>query len=95
MFPTLYEGFGLPILQAMGVGTPVITSDIDPHREVAGGAAALVDPNNPENIAQQINKIIKDEEFAKELVARGLERVKNFSWQNTAIKTLAVISQKV
>jgi len=60
---------------------------------VAGGASVLVDPNSPENIAQQINKIIKDEEFTKELVTRGFENIKNFSWQNTAIKTLAVLSQ--
>lgn len=94
LFPTLYEGFGLPILQAMAVGTPVVTSDIEPHREVAGGAAALANPYNPENIAKEINKIIKDKEFAAELKNRCLKRVSEFSWTETAIKTLAVISQK-
>ncbi|MEK7072068.1 MAG: glycosyltransferase family 1 protein [Patescibacteria group bacterium] len=94
LFPTLYEGFGLPILQAMAVSTPVVTSDMEPHREVAGGAAALAKAQNPESIAQQINKIIKDKEFTIELKDRGIKRASQFSWTETAIKTLAVISQK-
>jgi glycosyltransferase involved in cell wall biosynthesis len=93
VFPTLYEGFGLPILQAMAVGTPVITSDMEPHRSVAGGAAILTDPNNPENMAQKINKAIKDKDSVEDLRDRGFKRVEQFSWQNTATKTLAVISK--
>lgn len=92
LFPTLYEGFGLPILQAMAVGTPVITSNIEPHLSIAGEAAALVDPQNSENIAQQINKIIKDKEFNLDLRDRGLQRVNDFSWEATAKNTLKVIS---
>lgn len=95
LFPTLYEGFGLPILQSMAVGTPVVTSDIEPHRSVAGGAAALANPHNPENIAQQIGKIIKDPSFADELTEKGFKRVGNFSWKNTAVKTLAVIGRSI
>ncbi|MDO8669224.1 MAG: glycosyltransferase family 1 protein [Candidatus Buchananbacteria bacterium] len=94
LFPTLYEGFGLPILQAMALGTPVVASDIEPHKSVAGQAAALADPKNPENIAQQINKIIKDREFKDELKVRGLKRAAEFSWTKTAVKTLAVIAKK-
>jgi len=93
VFPTLYEGFGLPILQSMAVGTPVITSDIEPHRWVAGGAAILVNPKDSEDMAKKINKAIKDEIFVLELKNRGFKRVEQFSWQNTAIKVLAVISQ--
>lgn len=91
MFPTLYEGFGLPILQAMAVGTPVITSDIEPHRSISGGCAVLVNPKNSEHMAQQINKIIKDREFASDLKSAGLERVQSFSWAKTAQDTLAVL----
>ncbi|NCN07301.1 glycosyltransferase family 4 protein [Candidatus Falkowbacteria bacterium] len=91
MFPTLYEGFGLPILQAMAVGTPVITSDIEPHRSISGGCAVLVNPKNSKYMAQQINKIIKDWEFASDLKSAGLDRVQSFSWSKTAQDTLAVI----
>ena len=93
LFPTLYEGFGLPILQALAIGTPVVTSDLKPHKEVAGGAAALADPKNPVSIAQQINKILKDREFATELKNQGLKRASEFSWAKTAATTLLIITR--
>ncbi|HLD28135.1 MAG TPA: glycosyltransferase family 1 protein [Patescibacteria group bacterium] len=84
VFPTLYEGFGLPIIQAMACGTPVITSNINPHLEVASDGAVFVSPQNPTDIAGQINKILADEEFKNDLIGRGLERVKIFSWRKTS-----------
>ncbi len=91
LFPTLYEGFGLPILQAMAVGTPVITSDQEPHRSIAGHAALLVDPRNSEYMSQQINKLLKDHDLSAEFTSLGKRRVKDFSWEKTAEDTLAVI----
>lgn len=91
LFTTLYEGFGLPILQALAVGTPVVTSDLEPHRFVAGGAAALANPQKPEDIAKQINKIIKDKEFSNLLKTQGLKRASEFSWTKTARETMAVL----
>ena len=84
LFPTLYEGFGLPILEAMACGTPVITSALNPHREVGGEAAVYIDPQKPEELAGAIAKILADLHFRKELVDKGLQRVKNFSWEKTA-----------
>lgn len=93
LFPTLYEGFGLPILQAMAVGTPVITSDIEPHRSIAGHAALLVDPRNFDYMAEQINKLLKDQDLATDFKGLGLKRVKDFSWAETAKQTLALITK--
>jgi len=84
LFATLYEGFGLPILEAMACGTPVITSRIAPHDEVAGEAALLADPYSPPEMAECIIKLKENPEFKNELITKGLERVKKFSWQQTA-----------
>lgn len=84
LFPTLYEGFGLPILQAMACGAPVITSDQNPHKEVAREAAAFADAGRPQEIASQIDKILRDPEFKDNLKEQGFQRVKEFSWRKTA-----------
>jgi glycosyltransferase involved in cell wall biosynthesis len=93
VFPTLYEGFGLPIVQSMAIGTPVVTSNIEPHRSVGGDGAVYADPQDPQNIAQGINKIIRDESFRDELVDKSLLQVQKFSWEKTAVKTLDVIAK--
>jgi glycosyltransferase involved in cell wall biosynthesis len=81
VFPSLYEGFGLPILEAMACGTPVVTSSGGATEEVSGGAAVLVDPRSPEAIAAGI---VEAERRRDELVAAGLERARAFTWGRTA-----------
>jgi glycosyltransferase involved in cell wall biosynthesis len=83
LYPSLYEGFGLPILEAMSSGCPVLTSNCTAMPEVAGPAAILVDPLSEESIADGINRLAQPE-LAAELRARGLERCRQFSWQRTA-----------
>ena len=90
VYPSLYEGFGMPPLEAMARGTPVIASSAPSIPEVVGRAALMVDPRNPEQIAGALVRISEDRRFRAELVDRGLERVKLFSWDKTAHKTLAL-----
>ena len=91
VFPSLYEGFGLPILEAMACGTPVACSRISSMPEVAGDAAVLFDPDEKDSIASAIRSIITGTDLRKDLAARGLERSKQFSWAKTAAQTLEVI----
>ena len=84
LFPTLYEGFGLPVLEAQSVGVPVITSNTSSLPEVANGSAFLVDPLEPKMIADAMIAITKDEKMAKNLVKKGYENIKRFSWKNCA-----------
>ena len=88
--PSLYEGFGLPILEAMKCGCPVITSDCSSTAEVAGSAGVLVDPLNVTQIADAMKRIYSDESFRKELVEKGYAREKEFSWGTAAEKTLEI-----
>ena len=91
--PSLYEGFGLPILEAMKCGCPVITSDFSSTAEVAGSAGVLVDPLNVTQIAEAMERIYSDEPFRKELIEKGYAREKEFSWAETAEKTLAIYKE--
>ena len=89
--PALYEGFGLPPLEAMACGVPVVVSNISSLPEVVGEAGVLVDPNSIESIAEGILKVLSDKQLQLELGNRGIERAKLFSWQTTAEKTLKVL----
>jgi len=82
-FPSLYEGFGMPTLEAMACGTPVVTSRISSLPEVVGDAAVLVDPYSVEDIARGIESVLADEELAAGLVSRGHTRVQSFSWERS------------
>jgi glycosyltransferase involved in cell wall biosynthesis len=90
VFPSLYEGFGLPPLEAMACGTPVVTSNAGSLPEVVGDAALLVDPENVEDIASAIERVLTDERLREELVKKGFERVKRFSWEKTARETIEI-----
>ena len=84
LFPSLREGFGLPILEAMAHGTPVITSSISCMPEISGNAAFLVHPESPEEIANAMKELIKDKALAEDYRKKGFERIQDFSWKNTA-----------
>ena len=83
VFPSLYEGFGMPILEAMASKTPVITSNISSMPEVAGNAGMLVDPFNENEIFEAYKKILSDDELKKEMVQKGLEQAKKFEWKKS------------
>lgn len=89
VFPSLYEGFGLPVLEAMACGCPVVASNRASLPEVAGDAALLVDPEQPDALAQAIERILSDLSFREMLIARGHARVRQFSWAHCAETTLA------
>ncbi len=80
VFPSLYEGFGLPPLEAMASGTPVVTSNLSSLPEVAGDAAVLVDPYDPQAIANGIHLVLTDESLRRDLRRKGLARAGQFSW---------------
>jgi len=90
VFPSLYEGFGLPPLEAMANETPVVTSNLSSLPEVAGDAAVLVDPYDVASIADGIRRAVTDEPLRQELIARGRARAREFSWARAAADTLAV-----
>lgn len=91
VFPTLYEGFGFPVLEAMRCGTPVITSTSSSLPEVAGNAALLVNPRDTESIAAAIDRIIKDQTLRADLVRKGFEQAARFTWTHTAEQTMQVL----
>jgi glycosyltransferase involved in cell wall biosynthesis len=90
VFPSLYEGFGLPPLEAMASGTPVVTSDVSSLPEVVGDAAVLVDPYSAKSIADGIQRVLVDPDLRETLRRRGLERARAFSWEASVRRTLDV-----
>jgi len=90
VYPSLYEGFGLPVLEAMNCGTPVITSNVSSIPEIAGDSALLIDPFDTEKLADAMSKVLEESSVKADLISRGFERSKNFSWAKTAAKTLKV-----
>jgi len=89
-FPSLYEGFGLVLLEAMACGCPVITSNCSAMPEVVGDAGILVNPYNEEEIVCAIERVLTDAELKKQMVEKGLQRAKLYSWEKTARETLKV-----
>jgi glycosyltransferase involved in cell wall biosynthesis len=90
VFPSLYEGFGLPPLEAMASGTPVVTSNVSSLPEVVGDAAVLVDPHDVDSIVAGLRSVLTDPVRAEEMRRKGLERAREFSWERSVAKTLEV-----
>ena len=90
VFPSLEEGFGMPVLEAMSAGLPVVTSDRSATAEIAGGAALLVDPEQTESIVDAVERIFTNPLLRRQLVEAGLERAAQFSWIRAAHETTAV-----
>lgn len=93
IYPSYYEGFGMPIIEAMACGTPVITSNTSSMPEAAGGAALLIDPNDVEMLAAKIEKLLGSNGKKTELTRLGLERVKELTWENCAENVIAMYKQ--
>jgi glycosyltransferase involved in cell wall biosynthesis len=92
-FPSLFEGFGIPLLEAMWCSCPIICSNKTSLPEIAGDAALLVDPHSPECMAEAIKRLMTDEELRCVLVERGQQRVKKFSWSNFTMEVVRVLHQ--
>ncbi|MFC1849713.1 glycosyltransferase [candidate division CSSED10-310 bacterium] len=93
VFPSLYEGFGLPPLEAMACGTPVVTSNTSSLPEVVSDAGLLIDPYNIDELIEAMERCINDQKLIDELVEKGLQRVKLFSWERTAERTLEIYQE--
>ena len=93
IYPSIHEGFGLPLLEAMGSRCPVLCSNIDVFREVAGDAALYFSPYETDSIACAIEKILSDNSLRKELILMGLKNIKKFNWSKCASETLRVYEE--
>jgi glycosyltransferase involved in cell wall biosynthesis len=93
VYPSLYEGFGIPILEAMKLGTPVITSNVTAMPEVAGNAAILVDPYSVEDMVSAISRLLQDKVLRNELITKGKERSVGYSWDSTCRQYLKLYEE--
>ncbi len=93
IYPSIYEGFGIPILEAFALDVPVVTSNCSSMVEIADNAALLVEPKSVKSITAGIRKVLIDQKKRKELISKGRQRLKDFSWRKTAQQTLEVYNQ--
>jgi glycosyltransferase involved in cell wall biosynthesis len=93
LFPSLEEGFGIPLLEAMANGLPAVASRTASLPEVGGEAALYVDPHDPQDIAEQVQRTVEDSELRRRMIWQGLERAREFSWRRVAEATLRVYDE--
>lgn len=93
VFPSFFEGFGLPLLEAMWCDCPIVCSNVTSLPEIAGDAAMLVDPRSPEELAHALSRVLTDEGMRRTLIALGRQRVTNFSWTKFTIEVVSVLHQ--
>ena len=94
IFPSIYEGFGIPVLEAMACGCPVIASNIPSVLEISANSCLYFNPINLDDIVYSMEKIIRDENLRKNLSIKGLDRVMDFSWRKCAQQTFDVMVNK-
>jgi len=90
VYPSLWEAFGIPVIEAMACGCPVVTSGLSSLPEIAGDAALFVDPHSVEEIANGVAAVWSDDARRADLVRKGLDRVREFTWERAARATIAV-----
>jgi len=93
VYPSLYEGFGMPVLEAMACGTPVVTSNVSSLPEVAGDAALLVDPHSTDDLVDAIRKGLRDEGLRSAMRQKGLVQASRFSWEKSAQQALTLFEE--
>lgn len=93
IYPSFYEGFGLPVLEAMACGTPVVTSNVSSLPEVGGNAVVSINPRSVDELANEIRRILSDKELRSRCITKGLERAKIFSWEKCALETLKALNE--
>src|SRR3989344_1354014 len=91
VLPSLYEGFGLPVLEAMKYGCPVIISNVSSLPEAGGDAVLYVNPQDSNDIKEKIEKVLSDKNLREQMIKKGYEQIKKFSWKKTAQETLKVL----
>lgn len=94
VFPTLHEGFGIPVIQAMACGVPTLISDIPVLREIAADAALFFDPRSRVDLAEAMNRVASDADLRQNIKAKGLERAAQFSWEKSATETLKILTSR-